>query len=268
MAIATVLLLQANRFYADMLRQQIAAVYPGAVCKWVSRVAEAQRAVLSGPVDLLVAGTEAVDGDVLDFLLACTGVEPPARFILVITSHREPHLLERLRSMPVSGVFDSADESAENVTHALRAVSEGETYWSSSLDAIRAQSRTVQHRLRLLTPTERMVFAVIGDGSDDETAATWLGMKASAVQTVRRKLHEKLEIQQKGELVRAATQYGFVRFTPHGVVRVGFGSLLVDYQVHSKRPLSLPTRLAEEYPLAAAAAEARRRSTKRVSLSP
>jgi DNA-binding CsgD family transcriptional regulator len=123
------------------------------------------------------------------------------------------------------------------------------------------QPNVAQRRIGLLTPTEQLVLALIGDGSDDVTASARLGLKPASIQSVRRSLHGKLHLKQKGELVSVAAQYGFIRFTRHGVIRIGLGALLRDYQQRSKRPVALSPELAAEYPDAAEAAC--RRSTRR-----
>jgi hypothetical protein len=83
---------------------------------------------------------------------------------------------------------------------------------------------------------------MIGDGSDDTTAAQKLKVSPATIGTVRRHLHRKLCVQHRGDLVRAAVQHGFVRFTPVGVVRPGFAILSAAYQARK------PRRGARTYP--------------------
>ena len=74
------------------------------------------------------------------------------------------------------------------------------------------------------------MLSVIGDGCDDLAAAGQLGLSPATISTVRRALHRKLGVQHRGELVRMAAQKGYVRFTPAGVERPGFGLLAAAYQ--------------------------------------
>jgi DNA-binding CsgD family transcriptional regulator len=85
----------------------------------------------------------------------------------------------------------------------------------------------------MLSATEHLIFAVIGDGSDDQVAADQLNLRPSTIQSVRRELHRKLGIQHKGDLVRLAVLHGYVRFTAEGVQRPGFSSLFAAYQKSS-----------------------------------
>jgi DNA-binding CsgD family transcriptional regulator len=102
----------------------------------------------------------------------------------------------------------------------------GTPYWSHGiLEQLRRHATGARSICQLLTPTEQLVFAVIGDGSDDDIAATRLGLRPSTIGSIRRELHRKLNVQHRGELMRAAIQHGFVRITPEGVVRPGFGTL-------------------------------------------
>lgn len=259
MPATTVLISKADRLFSDFLCTQVRAVEPGAACTVVNGVAHAKAALELATFDLWITGLSAADGDGLDLIAQAMTHIRRAPAILVITTRREPRVITALRTLEVDGVFDSSTDGVENIGCALRLLLvERGHYWSPSLKEWFARPNAAHVLLRNLTPTERLILAAVGDGSDDATAAEFLGMKPSAVQAVRRSLHDKLHIQQKGELVRVAAQYGFVRFTAAGAVRVGFGMLLADYQAQSKRPLALPPKLAAEFPGAAAAAAARR----------
>jgi DNA-binding NarL/FixJ family response regulator len=105
-------------------------------------------------------------------------------------------------------------------------VADGHGYWSPSLLArIREHFAAAFPVSRVLTPLEVMVLSVLGAGLDDESAAERLGMRPSSVHSVRRQLHHKLGLQHRGDLMRFALEYGFVRFTETGVTHPGLGIL-------------------------------------------
>ncbi len=144
-------------------------------------------------------------------------------------------MLAALRTLEIKGVFDAANEPPETLMTALRAVAQGSRYWSQTLvDFLQEMSSTSTGLFRLLTAFEQVVLSIIGDGCDDNVAARKLGISPSTVSTVRRELHRKLGVQHRGELVRAAAQHGFVRFTPGGVIRPGFALLCAGY--HARKP--------------------------------
>lgn len=238
----TVLILKADRVYAETLRQVALNALDRPEIQLASSVSEASAAVANQPLDLLITGTESsIPGNVLDFLAACLAKPRRIRHVLVLTTHREFRLLSALRSLPVHGVFDSANDEPGNFITALRTVAAGGRYWSSSVQEAVFPSGYSESLFRILTLFEQVVLAVVGDGSDDVSAARELNLSPATISTVRRHLHRKLGVQHRGELVRIAVQNGFVRFTPAGVIRPGFAMLTAMYRAH-RRKAALPAQ--------------------------
>jgi DNA-binding NarL/FixJ family response regulator len=227
----SVLILKADRLCAEALRTLTQSALPKANVVLAHSIEEAEAIVARQTHDLLVTGAGAsLAGDMLDFLSRHTGEGRRIRRALVVTSHLEQRTISALRAMAVHGVFDSASDRPEDYTRAVQAVAGGRRYWSASiLDAFTRLWAGGNSLFRLLTTSEQMVLAVVGDGCDDERAAQLLGLSAATVSTVRRELHRKLGVQHRGELIRVAAQHGFVRFTKSGVIRPGFGLLSAAY---------------------------------------
>lgn len=235
-----VVILKADRLCADTLRQVIARMFPTARIRIVASVARVQRLLAQESTDLLLAGTEPLrDGDLLDYLSTFPEQHPPARHVLVVTTHLEDRVIAALRSLPVQGVFDSSCDPPDQLPAALRMTVGGTRYWSPNLvERLQHCHLGPNSVFRLLTAAEQLVLSIIGDGCDDLEAAGQLGLSPSTVSTVRRELHRKLRVQHRGELVRVAAQHGFVRFTPNGVTRPGFALLTAACALrHSGRRL-------------------------------
>jgi DNA-binding CsgD family transcriptional regulator len=129
--------------------------------------------------------------------------------------------------MSIKGAFDQTTESLGNLRHACAEVMAGRVYWSRSLrQTLTGSGRAEKPILRQLSFTERLVLSVISDGCDDAEAARQLDISETTVMTVRRNLHRKLGVRQKGELVRCAAVYGFVLFTAQGVVKPGLAEMI------------------------------------------
>lgn len=234
-AICHIFILKADRMCAEALWRNCHEVFPFACIAEARLIADARRWFAEMPIDLLVAGTTMLDGDTGELLAACGGATTRPGRVLIVTGSKQPRVLERLRALPVAGIFDSSGESAPMLALALRTVAAGRTYWSKSvLEGLDVGLASAHRICRCLTLTEQLVLSVIGDGSDDAAAAGRLGLKPSAVQSVRRNLHHKLGVQQKGDLIRFAAQHDYVRFTAEGVVRPGFAQLLAEWQAHHR----------------------------------
>lgn len=207
----------------------MARAWPKSPVTAVHSVKHAAAAIRSGHIDMVIADVIAIDGDAVDALVEWSLGGALADGVFVVTAHKEPVVLNALAGTPIRGVFDQTNESLAALDEACRELSEGGTYWSSSIRE--AILRTCQSRdavFRKLTFTEQVVMAVIGDGRDDGAAAAALGMTAKTVMTMRRNLHRKLGIQHKGELVRFAIAQGFVLMTPYGIVRPGLDGRLAE----------------------------------------
>jgi DNA-binding NarL/FixJ family response regulator len=239
-----VLILKADRLYAEALRQYTLHVFPAARVLVAWSVESARTILISEPVDVFVTGFGAtLESDVLDLLAQRCGPSPRTRRVLVVTVRREYRVLAALRGLAIDGVFDSATERPGEYVTALRAISTGGRYWSQSvLDHMHRVGSASNALFRLLTVFEQVVLSVIGDGCDNTVAARTLKLSPATVSTVRRELHRKLGVQHRGELVRVAAQHGFVRFTAAGVVRPGFGIMCAAYQARrAKRAESRPS---------------------------
>lgn len=227
-----VLILKSDRLYARSLQQMVLSVLPNARFTLATCIDAAVASLVARPFELIVAGLESsMKGDVLDFIasrkLAGAGTER----IFVVSSDFEQRVVAALRTLAVSGVFDTANELPTGFASALQTVMAGQRYWSPSvLERMRNEYAASSSLFRRLTTAEQLILAVVGDGSDDVSAARELGLSPATISTVRRELHRKLGVQHRGALIRIAAECGFVRFTQSGVVRPGFGMLTASYQ--------------------------------------
>lgn len=241
----TVLLLKADRFYAESLRRAVLDAFPDARVTVTHTVDAAWRAFGRARYDVVLTGIgRTLESDALEFLSLCLGNGPRALKTLVISAQLEERTLVALRCLGVSGVFDTTHEDPASFTPALQTVLDGQLYWSDrAVKRARAAAIGRQSPCRVLTAAEQLMLAVLGDGCDDEAGARLLGLSASTVATVRRELHRKLGVSHRGELIRVALLHGFIRFTPRGVIRPGLSLLRAACDAKRRRN-PLPAKAA------------------------
>lgn len=227
-----ILILKTDRLYADMLRQHAVHAFAHSRPTIATSIAEARELLGRVAFDLFITGLgEQAGGDALDLVAQCKREPLRARRVVVLLDRHEYRVLAALRTLPVDGIFDPAEDSPAAFGAALPAIVRGSRYWSPGAAARLRQLAAAPGALfRILTDFEQVVLSVIGDGSDDLAAAEQLGLSPATISTVRRALHRKLGVQHRGELVRIAAQKGYVRFTPVGVERPGYGLLAAAYQ--------------------------------------
>lgn len=195
----------------------------------------ALRAALSARVaDFLIASEALLDGDALDVLAEARARRQCDR-LLVLTQRREPQVIFAIRSLGAHGAVDSRSDGSAGLADAIRRIGCGGAYWSQSfLEILRGEGPN-GHVQRVLSPAELYVFAVLGDGSDDQTGADALGLSLQSVHAYRKRIHQKLRLQHKGQLVSLAVRCGLVRFTERGVERPGIEALRSRSVFRSRR---------------------------------
>jgi DNA-binding NarL/FixJ family response regulator len=181
-------------------------------------------ALAARAADFLITSEALLDGDALD-LLAEARARRQCDRLLVLTHRREPQVIFAIRSLGAHGAVDSRSDGAPGLADAIRRIGCGGAYWSQSfLEILRGEGPN-GHVQRVLSPAELYVFAVLGDGSDDQTGADVLGLSLQSVHAYRKRIHQKLRLQHKGQLVSLAIRCGLVRFTERGVERPGIEAL-------------------------------------------
>jgi len=226
------LVFKADPLSADALRRLAHWALPTVVFEIASSTKAAADALAGGAFQLFVTGLEpSLDDDIFELLSRWVGDRATDPRIFVIAAREQSRVLMTLRALSIHGLFDSLNEPPGAFADALQRVAQGGRYWSPSIwERISGNLDLACSPFKSLTLTEQIVLSVIGDGCDDHTASATLGMSPSAISTVRRRLHQKLQVQQRGDLVRLAAQNGFVRFTASGVVRPGFALLATAYR--------------------------------------
>lgn len=234
--IVTVLIVRADRLSAEGLRDVTRKVLPRSNVEIAPCAERARERLAACSVELLITGFDpTMEGDVLGLIGASRGTPSPRVF--VIAGHEEGRLLMALPALAVHSVFDALHDEPARFEAALANVAGGGRYWSPTIwPRIMGYQGAANSPEKALTPTERMVLSVLGDGSDDASAAETLGVKPATITSIRRNLHRKLGVQHRGDLVRFAAQNGFVRFTTNGVIRPGFSLLAAACRSPKTKP--------------------------------
>lgn len=228
-----ILIAKADRLYGECLRDALSRLIHEPQIQRVTTLAAAQAALEKhAAYGMLVCGVGFREGDALSWLTKVTA-KGLARRILVVTARKEPWLHVALRDLPIHGVFNAFEGGMDALGQALRVVASGGYYLSPSFRELLHRPDDISTQLfRQLTIKEQLVLSVIGDGSDDLEAADRLGMSRAAVRSHRKRLHIKLGINHKGELIRKAVRFGFVRMTSDGIIRPGFENLVQQISAH------------------------------------
>lgn len=253
-----VLILKWDGLYARLLADAVRAYYPGARVE-VEQTALAARTRLGAQgFDLVIAGLSFSDEDGLP-LVASVMQSSHVRGFLLVTLRKDAQTLGFIRQFRQISVFDPAADAAERFGLAIAHVAQGRRYLSASFhELLMSTEGAHQVLMAQLTLTEKMVLAVIGDGSDDKCAGERLGLEPSSVHAHRKRLMRKLDVQTRESLFRRALELGVVRILPDGrTLRPSFEVLRP--LIESRKRLLTDRRTLREAPDLSCVAEGEQR---------
>ena len=220
-----VVVLKADRLYADLICRQIREVWRNAILRAFQRGFDALDAIQSETPDLFVTGVLVEDMDGLEHLEPFVEKDLP---ILIVTSRKDARTFSLLRTIRFDGIYDGLAEGLGNLRTALQLAVNHELYVSPTFVPFLKKPKNIT--LDALTDREQMVLSVIGDGSDDQQAAERLGLTPRTANTYRKTIMRKLGLHHKGELMMYALRQGYVQVTPNGIYYPGFQRRLRNSQ--------------------------------------
>ncbi len=239
----TVLVLNDDRCVADSICRGVREVWPNATIMIERSVSGARQQLSLHGIDWLITGLDLFEEDTYGIIRNAGWLGKITPVIFVYTSRRNPRTLAWLAELPIQGAFDSCEEALVNFPTALRIVETEKRYFSPSFTRLlRDPKASGLDVLRLLSPTEELTLAAIGDGSDDQTAAQRLGLSDATVHATRKNLHWKLDARSRSELMASALRLGHVRATAKGLTAVGFDLLLDRCAARRRRNCPKPPR--------------------------
>jgi two-component system response regulator NreC len=140
----------------------------------------------------------------------------PGTAIVMLSMHSDEGYVLRALKAGAKGylVKDSAEG---DLVEAIKAVSEGKTFFSSEIskmlveDYIREiRTRGVEDSYDLLTAREREILHLLAEGKSNKEIAALLNLSVFTVETHRRNLQEKLNLHTFAELILYAVRKGVI----------------------------------------------------------
>ncbi len=218
-----VVVLKADRLYGDLIARQIKETWRHAQVSVFQLGFGALDSIQASVPDIFITGAKIDDMDGLEHLEPFIDTHLP---ILVLTSRHDPRTIELLRGVRFDGLYDGHAEGLENLPVAIKEVLQRRFYASPTMMPHLKRPRNIT--LDTLTEKEQLVLSLIGDGTDDQQAATQLGLSPHTVATHRKSIMAKLKLHHKGQLMLYAIQHGYIRVTAQKVYRPGFQRALTS----------------------------------------
>jgi two-component system, NarL family, response regulator NreC len=144
-----------------------------------------------------------------------TGKRPETAVVILSMHADESYVLRALKSGARGYLLKDSPE--DDLINAIRAVHQGKAFFSPEISKMLAEDymrqmrqRGVEDSYELLTPREREVLQMLGEGNSNKDAATKLNLSLHTVETHRGNILEKLNLHSTAEMILYAVRKGIV----------------------------------------------------------
>ena len=172
---------------------------------------EVEHAVAEHQPDVVLMDIRMPGMDGLTATEILRGRDRPPEVIVLTTFDADDHVLRALRAGAKGYLLKDSAES--DLLDAIRAVSQGKTFFSPEIskmlveDYVREiRTRGVEDSYDLLTSREREILQLIAEGKANKQIAGQLNLSLHTVETHRRNLQEKLNLHSVAELILYAVR--------------------------------------------------------------
>jgi len=140
----------------------------------------------------------------------------PETAVVILSMHAdESYVLRALKSGARGYLLKDSPE--EDLINAIRAVHQGKAFFSPEISKMLAEDymrqmrqRGVEDSYELLTPREREILQMLGEGKSNKEVATQLNLSLHTVETHRGNVLEKLNLHSTAEMILYAVRKGIV----------------------------------------------------------
>jgi len=181
------------------------------VCGEAESVEEALEEASRVQADIALVDLSLKNSNGIDFLKHVKERHPET-LTLVLSMHAEVEHVEKALRAGAKG-YVTKDQADEVIIEAIRKVHRGGLYIQPNLSEevlqrlVQGPVRSVSDRIEELSERERAVFLLMGRGRDPKEIATELGLNLKTVETYRRRIRAKLDINSMSKLAHAAFEY-------------------------------------------------------------
>ena len=140
----------------------------------------------------------------------------PETAVVILSMHAdEGYVLKALKSGARGYLLKDSPE--EDLINAIRAVHQGKAFFSPEISKMLAEDymrqmrqRGVEDSYELLTPREREILQMLGEGNSNKDVASKLNLSLHTIETHRGNILEKLNLHGTAEMILYAVRKGIV----------------------------------------------------------
>ena len=140
----------------------------------------------------------------------------PDTAVIILSMHADEGYVLRALSAGARGYL-LKDSPEQDLINAIRAVKQGKAFFSPEISRMLAEDYMRQMRQRgvddsyeLLTPREKEILQMLGEGKSNKEVAARLNLSPHTVETHRGNILEKLNLHSAAELILYAVRKGII----------------------------------------------------------
>jgi two-component system, NarL family, response regulator NreC len=141
--------------------------------------------------------------------------------VVALSMHTEPRLVREMIGAGASAYL-LKDDAFDELVRAVRAVLNGEMYFSQRIRAVAMGDGEPSCTVDRLSPRERQVLQLISEGQSTKEIAFHLKLSTKTIETHRRQIMQKLDLYSVAELTKCAIREGLTGIEAERMPAVGF----------------------------------------------
>jgi two-component system nitrate/nitrite response regulator NarL len=203
-----VLLVDDHRLVLAGLRMLLEPLAFVEVVGTASTAAEAYAAVAEHRPEVVLLDINLPDQSGLEVCRQLTNTYPGLKVLALTTLNEKSYVTRMMQQGAVGYVLKNA--SPEELAEALTRVRAGKKYFSDEVQELLLQPTPPAATVPLLTRREKEILALIASGLTSHDIADRLFVSALTVETHRRNILTKFEVNNTASLIRLAAQHGLL----------------------------------------------------------
>lgn len=129
--------------------------------------------------------------------------------ILITTTYGENWIIEKALKHKIEGLILKNKTNAKELHNALQNIRNGKKYYSPEIKTMLFDSGQQNQSIPYLTTREKEIVQLICEDLNNKEVGAKLNIEANTVETHKRNVFKKLNVNSKVGLVREAIRYGF-----------------------------------------------------------
>jgi len=197
----------------QVVRQSLKALLEREGFQVVAEVSDGQKAVqacstVHADVAVMDISMPVLNG--IDAARELRRVSPKMKVILLTKHDEDQYVMEALRAGARGFVLKT--QAATDLVQAIHQVCRGDAYLSPRVSSTVVQAVLSKTDLppEPLTPRERQILQLVGEGKSNKEIAALLSLSVKTVESHRTRLMQKLDIHETATLVRYAIRRGLI----------------------------------------------------------